>query len=239
MSCSPASQTRANPTPVFHPQRGQRWRRLCHCLSAEKRERIWQTHLTGSNTPVQFSSHSSLIKIKTCANRKLLAVHSWSCHVLTCINKVTNIYVYQRETVPWTCFFYNLAAKVAPSKNILTQSISIISKVSHFAQSPYVLQNFLFVFQSAWRAQTAETCSSMRLFNFLRCRASWLQMARVCSGLTEPAVGVGQMLTSPAASVGETAPHSYRRWRADGWDTLFVADKQNEWFGYLLFKGAA
>lgn len=59
-----------------------------------------------------------------------------------------------------------------------------------------------------------EACSSMWLFYFLYCAASWLQMAGVCFVLTEPAVGVGQMLTSPAASVGATAPHSYRRWRA-------------------------
>lgn len=44
----------------------------------------------------------------------------------------------------------------------------------------------------------------MGLFYFLSCAASELQMAGVCSGLTGPAVGVGQMLTSPAASVGAT-----------------------------------
>lgn len=52
----------------------------------------------------------------------------------------------------------------------------------------------------------------MWLFYFLSCAASGLQMAGVCAGLTGPAVGVGQMLTSPAASVGATAPHSYRGW---------------------------
>lgn len=79
-----------------------------------------------------------------------------------------------------------------------------------------------------------EACSSMRLFYFLYCTASWLQMAGVCFGLTQPAVGVGQMLTSSAASVGATAPHSYRRWRARWGDGLvggtscIVPDKQNE-----------
>lgn len=61
-------------------------------------------------------------------------------------------------------------------------------------------------------------------------------MADVCSGLTEPAVGVGQMLTSPAASVGEPVPHSYRRWRTlcseglMGETHCIVSDKQDEWF---------
>lgn len=49
-------------------------------------------------------------------------------------------------------------------------------------------------------------------------------MAGVCSGLTEPAVGVGQMLTSPAASVGETAPHSYRGWGARWGEGLMGGD---------------
>lgn len=59
-------------------------------------------------------------------------------------------------------------------------------------------------------------------------------MAGVCSRLTEPAVGVGQMLISLAASVGETAPHSYRRWRARwgeglmGGTSWIVSDKQDE-----------
>lgn len=79
-----------------------------------------------------------------------------------------------------------------------------------------------------------ETCSSMWLFYFLYSTASWLQMAGVCSGLTEPAVGVGQMLTSPAASVGATAPHSYRRWRAQwggglmGGTSCVASDKRDE-----------
>lgn len=44
-----------------------------------------------------------------------------------------------------------------------------------------------------------ETCSSMWLFYILYYIASWLQMADVCSGLTEPAVGVGPM-TCPLLS---------------------------------------
>lgn len=97
-------------------------------------------------------------------------------------------------------------------------------------------------FQRAWRAQTEETCSSMWLFYFLYCVASWLQMADVCSGLTEPAVGVGQTLTRPAASVGATAPHSYRRWRVRWSDGLMsgtpciVSNKRDELFVNLLLN---
>ena len=78
------------------------------------------------------------------------------------------------------------------------------------------------------------------LLIFFPCTASWLQMAAVCSGQTVPAVGVGRMLTSLAASVGETAPHSYRRWRARwgeglmGGTSCIVSDKRNECFSHLF-----
>jgi len=136
--------------------------------------------------------------------------------------------------------------KIWPFRKVATCRLKILSatkqkkkftifKVPHFTQTPNILQNFLCGFLSAWSAQIGETCSSMWPFSSLCCTASWLQMAGVCSGLTEPAVGEVQMLTSPAASVGEPVPHSYKGWGVfggSGWwvgkATLTQISKMND-----------
>lgn len=110
-------------------------------------------------------------------------------------------------TPPKSCYMF--------TKGTIKEHFNYL-KGSHFSRSPNVLQTPFPVFQRHWKAQRAETCSSMRLFYFTCSTASWLQMAAVCSGLTQPAVGVGHMLTGLAACVGATAAHSCRRWMLKG-----------------------
>lgn len=152
--------------------------------------------------------------------------------------KVTNIYAYQWGTVPRKAF-YNPAVKYDPSEKLLhVYKRDNKETLQQFKRVPLHLKpqcpsNFVPVFQRHWRAQTVRICSCVRLFYFTYSTASWLQMAGVCSGLTEPAVGGGHMLTSLAACVGATAAHSYRRWK---WRAEHCAHEWRELLWCLLLN---
>lgn len=181
--------------------------KLRHCAKL-----TWLDH----NTHCFAIPYSSLIKISTCANKKVLAAHSKPCQRVMCEKKEGHKHLCVPKGNCALNVFLQPCHKMWPFREVATyvekKNQDCRKKVETFSKCP-TSHKAAVSFKTAWRAQTVRTCSSMQLFYFLCCIASWLQMAGVCSGLTKPAVGVGQILTSPAASVGEPVTHSYRRWR--------------------------
>lgn len=188
MSCSSASESKACPKPNSSLATGTAMETfLSLSISAKSGERI--QHCAKLTSLPRVIPHSSLITISTRASKEVLEADSQPRQMSTCKKKG-----HKHVCVPEGNCALNVllqpCRKIWPfPKSCNMFGIKKLSKSG--TSSLYVLRESLSVFQSARRAQTVEACSSMQL---LCCTASWLQMAAVCSGPTEPAAG--QMLRS-------------------------------------------